>query len=186
MGLFRYGQRPEVLSAAMAGVKLGDRVLFAGTDDVTLVTELATRAGLTGRVVSLAPDGAAAEARVRRIETGGALAEAAHAPLDMLPFDTESFDVAVAEETLVTLREPGRRGAIAELFRVLRPGGRLLWIERQPRAGLFKLAPDSRDLPGAQERERALSAAGFRGVRTLATAEGRSYIEGIKSAGSNP
>src|SRR5688572_14335823 len=147
MGLFRFGQRPEVLSAAMAGVKLGDRVLFAGTDDVTLVTELATRAGLTGRVVSLAADGGTAEARVRRIETGGALAEAVHAPLDMLPFDAGSFDVAVAEETLVALQDITRRGALAELFRVLRPGGRLLWIERQPRAGLFRLAPDSRGLP---------------------------------------
>ena len=181
MGLFRYGQRPEVLSAAMAGVRLGDRVLFAGPDDVTLVTELATRAGLSGRVVVLASDGAAAEARVRQIEKGGALAEAAHAPLDMLPFDSASFDVAVAEDTLVALPDAGRRGAIAELFRVLRPGGRLLWIERQPRAGLFRLAPDSRGLPDASAREGALTAAGFRGVRTLAKAEGRTYIEGIKA-----
>lgn len=169
----------------MAGVKLGDRVLFAGTDDVTLVTELATRAGLSGRVVSLAANGAAAEARVRRIEEGGALAEAAHAPLDMLPFDSNSFDVAVAEDTLVALQERNRRGAIAELFRVVRPGGRLLWIERQPRAGLFKLASDSRDLPDSAARERILSAAGFRGVRTLAAAEGRTYVEGIKAADGN-
>lgn len=185
MGLFRSGQRPEALSAAMAGVKPGDRVLFAGTDDVTLVTELATRAGLNGRLVSLAGDGGTADARVRRIEEGGALAEPAHAPLDMLPFDSGSFDVAVAEETLVALQDLPRRGALAELFRVLRPGGRLLWIERQPRAGLFRLAPGSRDLPDAAAREQALSAAGFRGVRTLATAQGRTYIEGIKSAGSN-
>ena len=185
MGLFRFGRRPEVLSAAMAGVKLGDRVLFAGTGDVTLVTELAARAGLSGRTVSLAGDGATAEQRVRLIEKGGALAEAAHAPLDMLPFDSGSFDVAVAEETLLTLPDLTRRGAMAELFRVLRPGGRLLWIERQPRAGLFRLAPDSRDVPDAASRERALSEAGFRGVRTLAAAEGRSYVEGIKAVSAD-
>jgi ubiquinone/menaquinone biosynthesis C-methylase UbiE len=166
----------------MAGVKLGDRVLFAGTDDIRLVTDLATRAGLTGRVVALAANADLARDRTRRIEAAGALVEAAHAPLTMLPFDDESFDVAVAEETLVQLDETSRRAAIAELLRVVRPGGRLLWIERQPRAGLFRLAPDSRQLPDASARERVLTDAGFRGVRTLASAEGRTYVEGIKSA----
>lgn len=182
MGLFRYGQRPEVLSAAMAGVKLGDRVLFAGTGDVTLVTELATRAGLSGRAVVLAADGAAAEARVRAIETGGALAEAAHAPLDRLPFDGGSFDVAVAEETLLALPDASRRGAVAELFRVLRPGGRLLWIERYARGGRALGGLFAKPAPDTSASEALLTSAGFRGVRTLAAAEGRTYVEGIKSA----
>lgn len=171
-----------MLSAAIAGVKLGDRVLFAGTGDVTLVTALASRAGLSGRLVSLAPDGAEADARVRQIEHGGALAEAAHAPLNMLPFDAAAFDVAVMEDTLAALGEPDRRGAVSELLRVLRPGGRLLWIEREPRGGLFRLAPASRDRLTTAAREQALRTAGFRGVRTLASAEGRSYVEGIKAA----
>lgn len=181
MGLFRYGQRPEVLSAAMTGVKLGDRVLFAGTSDVTLVTELATRAGLSGRVVVLAGDGAAAEARVRAIETGGALAEAAHAPLDMLPFEGGSFDVAVAEDTLRALPDASRRGAVAELFRVLRPGGRLLWIERYARGGATRAVFAAKPAPDTAPWEALLTAAGFRGVRTLAAAEGRTYLEGIKA-----
>lgn len=177
MALFRYGQRPEVLSAAMAGVKMGDRVLFAGTDDVTLATELTTRAGLSGRVVLLAGDGAAAEARVRRIEQGGALAEAAHAPLGMLPFDAASFDVAVAEDVLLALPDHDRRAAGAEMYRVLRPGGRLLWIERDAGGGVF-----ARARPDTAAREQLLTAAGFRGVRTLAAAERRTYVEGIKAS----
>lgn len=169
----------------MAGVKLGSRVLFAGTDDVRLVAVLATRAGMTGRVVSLAPTADAAADRARRIEEAGALAEAEHAPLTMLPLDSDSFDVAVTEETLLRLNDQDRRAAAAELFRVLRPGGRLLWIERQPRAGLFRLSSASRGMPDAAARERLLTEAGFRGVRTLAAAEGRVYVEGIKAASEN-
>lgn len=169
----------------MTGVKIGDRVLIAGTDDVALATEVATRAGLSGRVVSLAANGAIAEARAAKIEEGGGLAEPIGAPLNMLPLDSATFDVAVAEETLLALAVADRRGALAELFRVLRPGGRLLWIERQPRAGLFRLAPDSREIPDAAARQRLLTEVGFRGVRTLAAAEGRIYIEGIKSADRN-
>lgn len=190
MGLFALGSvlkrirnaSGETLSAAMAGVKLGDTVLFAGTDDVRLATELATRAGLTGRVVALARDAAAAQARAERIEAGGGLVEPAHAPLNMLPYDSGSFDVAVAEQTLLALPEGDRRGALAEIFRVLRPGGRLLWIERQPRGGLFGLAPDSRGVPDAAARQQMLLVAGFRGVRTLAAAEGKIYLEGIKAS----
>jgi ubiquinone/menaquinone biosynthesis C-methylase UbiE len=161
----------------MTGVKLGDRVLFAGTDDIRLVTELATRAGLSGRVVLIAPDDRAARARAERVEQGGGLVEPRGGALDALSLEDGGFDVAVTEETLMALDDPHRVEAIAALFRALRPGGRLLWIERHGRGGLFaKPAPDT------SSREQTLTAAGFRGVRTLAAAEGRTYVEGIKSA----
>ena len=161
----------------MTGVKLGDRVVFAGTGDVKLVTELATRAGLSGRVMLLAADAAAAAERAARVERAGSLAEPVGAPLTALPLENGSFDVAVAEETLQALDAGGRAAAIAELFRVLRPGGRLLWIERLARSGLFaKAAADT------AAWEQMLSRAGFRGVRTLAAAGGRVFVEGIKAA----
>lgn len=169
------------IADAIAGVKPGDRVLVAGTDNVNLAAGIATRAGLNGRVVALAPTREAAAARVATLEREGGLAEPLAAPLNMLPLDSATFDVAVAEETLMALEDVDRRGAIAELFRILRPGGRLLWIERQPRGGLFKAAPDSRRLAPASDRARMLSEAGFRGVRTLAEADGRVYVEGIKA-----
>ena len=50
-----------------------------------------------------------------------------HAPGERLPVDSESFDVAVSTLVLCTVTDPGR--TLAELHRVLRPGGRLLFIE---------------------------------------------------------
>jgi SAM-dependent methyltransferase len=49
------------------------------------------------------------------------------APAEALPFTDGTFDTAVATLVLCTIPEPG--AAIAELARVLKPGGRLLFIE---------------------------------------------------------
>jgi SAM-dependent methyltransferase len=49
------------------------------------------------------------------------------ASAEELPFDDASFDTAVSTLVLCTVADPER--AIAELRRVLRPGGRLLFIE---------------------------------------------------------
>jgi SAM-dependent methyltransferase len=49
------------------------------------------------------------------------------APAEALPFDDGTFDTAVATLVLCTIPDP--LAAIAELARVLKPGGRLLFIE---------------------------------------------------------
>src|SRR5260370_12396623 len=49
------------------------------------------------------------------------------APAEDLPFDDDSFDVAVS--TLVLCGVDDQPRALRELRRVLRPGGRLLFIE---------------------------------------------------------
>lgn len=170
------------IGAAMAGVNMGDRLLFAGGDDIRLLVELAGRAGLSGRVVLIAETADAAASRAARAEQAGALVEPSHAPLTMLPFDSASFDVAVAEERLLALGDADRRGAVKELFRVVRPGGRMLWIEKAPRGGLFRLAGGGRTAVDARVLEQMLGSAGFRGVRTLAAAEGRIYVEGTRAA----
>jgi ubiquinone/menaquinone biosynthesis C-methylase UbiE len=48
-------------------------------------------------------------------------------PAEALPFADDTFDTAVATLVLCTVPDPA--GAIAELARVLKPGGRLLFIE---------------------------------------------------------
>jgi ubiquinone/menaquinone biosynthesis C-methylase UbiE len=70
-----------------------------------------------------------------RGRAGGALVVAAGA--ESLPFPDASFDTVVSTLVLCTVDDPG--AAVRELRRVLRPGGRLLFIEHV-RSGDARLA----------------------------------------------
>jgi len=65
--------------------------------------------------------------REKLAEAGNAAAEVVEAPAEQLPFEDSSFDTAVV--TLVLCTVPGPEAALAEIARVLKPGGRLLFIE---------------------------------------------------------
>ncbi len=54
-------------------------------------------------------------------------AELIQAPAERLPFDSDSFDSAVCTMVLCTTPDPA--AALSELARVLRPGGRFLFME---------------------------------------------------------
>ena len=54
-------------------------------------------------------------------------AEVVEAPAERLPFGDDSFDTAVATLVLCTIPDPA--AALAEAARVLKPGGRLLFLE---------------------------------------------------------
>lgn len=62
-----------------------------------------------------------------KLADSGREAEIVTAPAEGLPFESASFDTAVATLVLCTVPDPA--GAVAELARVLKPGGRLLFIE---------------------------------------------------------
>jgi ubiquinone/menaquinone biosynthesis C-methylase UbiE len=53
--------------------------------------------------------------------------EVVEAPAEALPFADDSFDTVTLTLVLCTVPEPGR--ALAEIARVLRPGGRFLFVE---------------------------------------------------------
>ncbi|HYF24854.1 MAG TPA: class I SAM-dependent methyltransferase [Baekduia sp.] len=63
----------------------------------------------------------------RRVERAGRDAQVVGAGAEQLPFEDDSFDHVVSTMVLCTVPEP--RSAIAEIRRVLRPGGRLLFAE---------------------------------------------------------
>lgn len=79
------------------------------------------------RVVAVGPEDVIAPRAARRAVQRGITVE--HVPGDArrLPFDAGRFDTVVATLVLCTIPEPAR--AVREMARVLRPGGKLLFLE---------------------------------------------------------
>jgi ubiquinone/menaquinone biosynthesis C-methylase UbiE len=62
-----------------------------------------------------------------KVAEAGLAAEVVEAPAARLPFEDSSFDTAVFTLVLCTVPDPA--AALAEAARILRPGGRLLFVE---------------------------------------------------------
>jgi ubiquinone/menaquinone biosynthesis C-methylase UbiE len=73
------------------------------------------------------PDPHMAKRLRRKLAESGRQAEQVVAPAEDLPFEDSSFDTAAF--TLVLCTVPNPRAALAEAARVLKPGGKLLFVE---------------------------------------------------------
>lgn len=182
MALFRKTQPSEPLAVTMAGVRLGNRFLAVGVRDPGLITVLSAKAGLTGTACAVDADEDAVKKAAAAIEAGGALADVTRAPWGLWPYDESSFDVAVVRDLLPTLTSDNRARCVAEMLRVLRPGGRAVVIEPAPRGGFGALFTRQTVDPNYRGPLQALKDAGFAAIRELANSDGVLYAEGIKRA----
>ena len=178
--------RLDPLAVTMCGVKLGNRLLVLGAEDTALIAGIAAKAGLTGRACVVDTSQTATASAAAAIEREGVLIEAFTASWAMLPFDPQTFDVAVLRNILSALDPEARLRCVQEVHRVLRPGGRSVSIDDTPAGGLSKLMGRGGSADAQYIRSggatHAMEAAGFRGVRTLAAREGQVFVEGIKAA----
>lgn len=94
------------------------------------------------RLVLTEPEAGMARRLERRVARSGRDAEVVRAGAEALPFPDESFDTVVSTLVLCTVPDP--HAAVDEIQRVLRPGGRLLFIEH--------LRADDESLARRQER----------------------------------
>jgi SAM-dependent methyltransferase len=78
-------------------------------------------------LVLVEPDPHMAKRLRERLSQSSRQATIVEAPAERLPFESASFETAVSTLVLCTVPDPV--AAIAELERVLKPGGRLLFIE---------------------------------------------------------
>jgi ubiquinone/menaquinone biosynthesis C-methylase UbiE len=78
-------------------------------------------------LVLVEPDPHMAKRLRRRVEGSPRAATISEAKGERLPFEDDSFDTAVVMLVLCTVPDPA--ASVAELARVLKPGGRLLFIE---------------------------------------------------------
>jgi ubiquinone/menaquinone biosynthesis C-methylase UbiE len=116
-----------------AGMREERRQLLAAAQGATI--ELGAGTGLNlehypeavARLVLTEPDRHMRVRLCRRVEALSATAEVIDASAAQLPFADATFDTAVV--TLVLCSVPDQRAALEEVARVLKPNGRLLFLE---------------------------------------------------------
>jgi ubiquinone/menaquinone biosynthesis C-methylase UbiE len=186
MRIFRQGAGPYALTEAMVGVRLGQRLLYLGAGDPAMFAALAAKSGLTGRAEAVAESEAAATRLTQAAARAGVLVEVVLAVPPTHPTPNATFDVAVVDATggmALTLSAGDRNALGREVFRSLRPRGRVVVIEREARGllGAFKPRPAGLDRFHAEGGAAAmLETAGFQPVRLLADKAGERFTEGWK------
>jgi ubiquinone/menaquinone biosynthesis C-methylase UbiE len=131
--LFAAGYDPMLSRAERAG--LGDRRRGLLEHTSGSVIEIGAGTGLNlalypeavDRLVLTEPEEPMIKRLERKVRAANRPAEVVRARAEHLPFDDETFDFAVCTLVLCTVPDPG--AALAELRRVLKPGGRLLFLE---------------------------------------------------------
>ena len=156
---------------ALAGVRPGDAALDVGCSGGYLARKLADAAGPGGHVTGIDPSQKAI-GHARR-HAGPAITFTVGAA-QALPLPDASFDVVTC--TLAMHHVPARRrkDAVAEMYRVTRPGGRLLIADFDPARRPLPLHP------GGRRMRRAATTVGP--LEELAAAAGYQ----VESAGTLP
>lgn len=169
---------------AFAGLAEGEVVLDLGSGGGIDAFLAAKQVGSKGRVigVDMTPD-MLAKARANAGRAGASNVEFRLGEIESLPVSDRSVDVVVSN--CVINLSPDKSAVFREVFRVLRPGGRLAISDIVASAPLPKhIAEDPAALsgciagaPAIEELKAGLEAAGFAGVHVEVNEASRSFIK---------
>jgi hypothetical protein len=168
LGFLRKPARDESpLVVSMTGVRLGDRVIFAGSS-LPLLMPLAARTGLSGQVLAIGANAADLKARAER---DGHLVESADVP----PSDG-SYDVVIVEAS------GDWASMLAPLLHAVRTGGRIVVVigvrAQSPLA--FLKSSGSRESEPAAVVDR-LGRAGWHRARSIGGRDGLEFVEAVRT-----
>ncbi len=154
-------------TATLARMQPGEQVLDVGCGTGTLAMEVQSRVGKAGRVAGIDPS-------PQQIARARSKAARRHVPIDFqvgvieqLAFPDQTFDVVLSTLMMHHLPASLKRQGLAEIARVLKPGGRLVIAdfkrkqERQGQAARFHAGGSS-----MQDLAALVKDAGFSQVET--------------------
>jgi ubiquinone/menaquinone biosynthesis C-methylase UbiE len=113
----------------LAGIKPGDYVLEVGCGTGTLTLAAKRQAGLTGRVFGIDIIPGMIEASKRKAAEAQEEITFQEGSIDKIPFTESTFDVVMCSFMIFHMSEETRQKGIAEIHRVLKPGGRLMILD---------------------------------------------------------
>ncbi|HMX15641.1 MAG TPA: bifunctional demethylmenaquinone methyltransferase/2-methoxy-6-polyprenyl-1,4-benzoquinol methylase UbiE [Rhodocyclaceae bacterium] len=117
----------KAFAIQVSGVRAGDRVLDVAGGTGDLAAAFARRVGPEGEVWLTDINNAMLARGRDRLLDEGLITPAAQCDAERLPFPSEHFDVVTVAFGLRNMTR--KEAALAEMRRVLRPGGRLLVLE---------------------------------------------------------
>lgn len=126
LGLGRRFRRETLRHAAISP---GEQVLDVGCGTGVLTRLAAEAVGPTGRMVGIDPGSAMIAVARREAIRAASRTEFGLAAIERLPFPDASFDLVLSSFMLHHLPPEVKRAGLSEVYRVLKPGGRLLAVD---------------------------------------------------------
>jgi ubiquinone/menaquinone biosynthesis C-methylase UbiE len=166
--LGRRGSRLRTMVADDLQLKPGDHVLDVGCGPGRLATTFDQRVAPSGSVDGIDPSSEMINRATARARKHGVPARFQVAYAQQLPFVDNTFDAVACTLALHHVADDDRQTAVAEMYRVLRPGGRLLIAEFQNGKGHRHPGPRWLRRSGVEDMIKTaldlVTAAGFTGI----------------------
>lgn len=125
----------------LATLTLGERVLEVGCGTGEVAQRARSRVGSIGQVSGIDPSAEMIAVAQRKAARAGLDIDYRVGAIEALPYPDASFDVVLSSLMMHHLPDDLKSAGLAEVLRVLKPGGRLLIVDfKRPRHWLSRLA----------------------------------------------